>query len=71
MVPGEFVWTGGDVHLYSNHMEQVDLQLSRDPRPLPELTIKRKPNSIFEYTADDFQLIGYDPHPAIKAPVAI
>lgn len=70
MVVGEFVLSGGDVHLYSNHMEQVDLQLTREPRELPTLVIKRKPDSIFDYKFDDFQVVGYDPHPAIKAPVA-
>lgn len=68
---GDFVWTGGDCHIYSNHTEQVDLQLSREPRPLPKLIIKRKPDSIFDYTFDDFEIDGYDPHPAIKAPVAV
>jgi thymidylate synthase len=68
---GDFVWTGGDVHLYSNHMEQTALQLSREPRPLPQLVIKRKPDSIFDYKFEDFEIEGYDPHPGIKAPVAI
>ncbi|MFQ1617702.1 thymidylate synthase [Aeromonas veronii] len=68
---GDFVWTGGDVHLYSNHMEQTSLQLSREPRPLPTLVIKRKPDSIFDYKFEDFEIEGYDPHPGIKAPVAI
>lgn len=71
MVPHEFVWTGGDVHIYSNHMEQVNVQLQRQPKALPKLIIKRKPDSIFEYKFEDFELDGYDPHPAIKAPVAI
>ncbi len=68
---GDFVWTGGDCHLYSNHAEQVELQLSRQPRPAPTLHIKRRPASIFEYEFDDFEVQGYDPHPAIKAPVAV
>ncbi len=68
---GDFVWTGGDCHLYSNHAEQVDLQLSREPRPAPTLHIKRRPASIFDYEFDDFEVRGYEPHPAIKAPVAI
>ncbi len=68
---GEFVWTGCDAHLYLNHMEQVNLQLSRDPRTLPILSIKRKPSSIFEYVPDDFELIGYNPHGYIKAPIAV
>ena len=68
---GEFVWTGGDVHLYLNHLEQAKLQLSREPRSLPQLVIKRKPASIFDYRFDDFEIAGYDPHPAIKAPIAV
>ncbi|MFD0619018.1 thymidylate synthase [Paenibacillus sp. GCM10027629] len=68
---GEFVWSGGDVHIYSNHFEQVERQLSREPYPLPKLVIKRKPDSIFEYTYDDFEFEGYQHHPGIKAPVAI
>lgn len=68
---GDFVWTGGDTHLYNNHLEQANLQLSREPRPLPTLKIKRKPDSIFDYQFDDFEIEGYDPHPAIKAPVAV
>ncbi|MEG2112635.1 MAG: thymidylate synthase, partial [Hafnia sp.] len=68
---GDFVWTGGDTHLYSNHMEQTQLQLSREPRALPKLVIKRKPESIFDYRFEDFEIEGYDPHPGIKAPVAI
>jgi len=68
---GDFVWTGGDCHLYSNHMEQVELQLSRAERPLPKLVLKRKPDSLFDYRFDDFEIAGYDPHPAIKAPVAV
>ena len=68
---GEFIWTGGDTHLYSNHMEQVDLQLSREPRALPTLTINRKPDSIFDYKFEDFEISGYAPYPHIKAPVAI
>ncbi len=68
---GDFVWTGGDCHLYLNHLEQVDLQLSRAPRPLPRLAILRKPASIAEYRFEDFAILDYDPHPAIKAPVAV
>jgi thymidylate synthase len=71
MAAGEFIWTGGDVHIYSNHMEQVELQLSRAPKPLPKLVIKRKPESIFDYKFEDFEIVGYDPHPAIKAQVAV
>jgi thymidylate synthase len=68
---GDFVWTGGDCHLYSNHLEQVDLQLSRDFFPLPKLNILRKPESIFDYEFEDFEIAGYESHPAIKAPVAV
>ncbi|QWE30254.1 thymidylate synthase [Polynucleobacter sp. Adler-ghost] len=68
---GDFVWTGGDCHLYSNHLEQVDLQLSRDFFPLPKLNILRKPDSIFDYEFEDFEITGYESHPAIKAPVAV
>ena len=68
---GDFIWTGGDCHIYSNHTEQVALQLSREPRPYPTLTIKRRPDSIFDYQFEDFEVTGYDPHPAIKAPVAV
>ena len=68
---GDFVWTGGDCHLYSNHLEQVDLQLSRDFFPLPTLNILRKPDSIFDYEFEDFEIAGYESHPAIKAPVAV
>lgn len=69
--PGEFIWTGGDCHLYSNHLEQVKLQLSRTPYPLPTLKINRKPESIFDYQFEDFDIVGYQSHPHIKAAVAI
>jgi len=68
---GDFVWTGGDTHLYSNHLEQTHLQLSRTPRALPKLVIRRKPSTIFDYKFEDFEIIDYDPYPAIKAPVAV
>ena len=68
---GEFVWASGDTHIYKNHEEQVALQLSREPRPLPKLNILRKPDSIFGYKLEDFEIEGYDPHPFIKAPVAV
>jgi thymidylate synthase len=68
---GDFIWTGGDCHLYSNHLEQVDLQLSRNFFPLPKLNILRKPESIFDYEFEDFEILGYESHPHIKAPVAI
>ena len=68
---GDFIWTGGDCHLYSNHLEQVDLQLSREFFALPKLNILRKPDSIFDYEFEDFEIVGYESHPHIKAPVAI
>ena len=68
---GDFVWTGGDCHIYSNHAEQVATQLARDPLPLPALKIKRRPPTIFDYAFDDFEIVGYQSHPAIKAPVAV
>jgi thymidylate synthase len=68
---GDFIWTGGDCHIYSNHAEQVALQLSRVPLAYPTLNIKRRPASIFEYEFEDFEVIGYECHPAIKAPVAV
>lgn len=68
---GDFVWTGGDTHLYSNHFEQAHLQLSRTPRALPTMLIKRTAPSIFDYKYEDFELINYDPYPVIKAPVAV
>ena len=68
---GEFIWTGGDTHLYSNHLEQTRTQLARDPFPLPKLVIKRKPGSIFDYRFEDFEILDYQAHPHIKAPVAI
>ena len=68
---GDFVWTGGDCHIYSNHHEQVELQLSRAPYPYPVLNIKRKPASIFAYAYEDFEVLDYQCHGAIKAPVAV
>jgi thymidylate synthase len=68
---GDFIWTGGDCHIYSNHMEQVRLQLSREPHPLPQLIIKRRPDSIFDYKFEDFELVNYQSHPHIAAPVAV
>jgi len=68
---GDFVWTGGDCHLYLNHLEQVDTQLSREPYPLPKLVIKRRPASLYDYHFDDLEFVGYQHHPAIKAPVAV
>lgn len=71
LTPGTFVWTGGDTHLYLNHFEQARLQLSRTPRALPTMKIKRKVESIFDYEYEDFELEGYDPYPVIKAPIAV
>jgi thymidylate synthase len=68
---GDFVWTGGDTHLYSNHMEQVDLQLTRAPRALPTMKINPNVKDILDFKYEDFTLEGYDPHPGIKAPVAV
>jgi thymidylate synthase len=68
---GDFVWTGGDCHIYSNHHEQVELQLSRTPHPYPVLNIRRKPDSIFDYEYEDFEVLDYQCHGAIKAPVAV
>ncbi|MUG47519.1 thymidylate synthase [Paenibacillus woosongensis] len=68
---GEFIWSGGDVHIYSNHLEQVKTQLTREPYELPKLVIKRKPDSIFDYVYEDFEFVGYQHHPAIKATVAV
>jgi len=69
--PGELVWTGGDCHLYTNHMVQTELQLTREPLPLPRLIIKRKPESLFDYRFEDFELLDYYAHGSIKAPIAV
>ncbi len=68
---GDFVWTGGDVHLYLNHLDQANKQLKREPYTLPKLSIKRKPNSIFDYAYEDFELLDYQSHPHISAPISI
>ena len=68
---GDFVWTGGDCHLYLNHLEQADLQLEREPYPLPELVIRRRPPTLFDYVFEDFEFRNYQHHPAIRAPVAV
>jgi thymidylate synthase len=68
---GEFIWTGGDCHLYDNHIEQVATQLAREPFPLPRLAILRRPPTIFDYRFEDFAIVDYQCHPAIKAPVAV
>ncbi|MBD7995113.1 thymidylate synthase [Arthrobacter sp. Sa2CUA1] len=69
--PGEFVWTGGDVHIYDNHTDQVAEQLSRAPFPYPRLRLRRKPASIFDYELEDFEVLDYQHHPGIKAPIAV
>lgn len=69
--PGDFVWTGGDIHLYTNHLEQARLQLSREPFSLPKLILNRKPADLFSYAFEDFIIEGYQSHPAIKAPIAV
>lgn len=71
LTPGEMVWVGGDVHLYLNHIEQAKEQTSREPRPFPKMRLLCKPDSIDDYKIEDFELEGYDPHPAIKADVAV
>ncbi len=71
LVPGEFIWTGGDCHLYLNHLAQADLQLSRTPLPAPTLVIHRRPASIFDYRYEDFEFVNYQHHAAIRAPVAV
>jgi thymidylate synthase len=68
---GDFIWTGGDCHLYLNHLDQADLQLSRSPLPLPRLVIRRRPPTLFDYQFDDFDIQNYESHPAIKAPIAV
>ena len=69
--PGDFIWTGGDCHLYSNHLEQARLQLAREPLPLPRMVIRRRPESIFGYRYEDFEFIGYEAHAPIRAAVAV
>jgi len=71
LAPGEFIWTGGDCHLYLNHLEQADQQLTREPLPGPQLAIARRPATLFDYQAEDFQFVNYQHHAAIKAPVAV
>lgn len=71
MTPSELIWVGGDVHLYLDHMEMAETLLSREPRPFPTLTLTRKPASIDDYKIEDFEVVGYDPHPAIEALVAV
>ena len=71
LLPGDFVWTGGDVHLYTNHLEQANLQLTRQPYELPTLNIKTKPASVFDYKFEDFEIVNYQAHPSIKAPIAV
>ncbi len=69
--PGEFVWTGGDCHLYLDHRDQTALQLTRAPRPRPRLAIRRPASSLFDYRYEDFEITGYDPHPGIRASVSV
>jgi len=69
--PGDFIWTGGDCHIYDNHMDQVHEQLSREPFSRPALNIRRKPESLFSYRYEDFEIVNYHYHPSIKAPVAV
>ncbi len=71
LVVGDFVWTGGDCHIYLNHLQQVNLQLTREPYSLPQLVIKRKPKSIFDYKFEDFEIVNYQSHPHIAAPIAV
>ena len=71
LLPGEFIWTGGDCHLYLNHLPQVELQLSRTPYPLPRLQLQRRPATLFGYTFEDFSIQNYLHHEAIKAPIAV
>jgi thymidylate synthase len=71
LLPGEFIWTGGDVHLYTNHIDQAKLQLERKPFASPQLNIKRRPDSIFDYAYEDFEILNYQAHPSIKAPIAV
>jgi thymidylate synthase len=68
---GEFIWTGGDIHLYLNHIEQAKEQISREPRKSPTIKINKEVKNIFDFKYDDFTLENYDPHPAIKAPIAV
>jgi thymidylate synthase len=69
--PGEFVWSGGDCHLYVNHLEQADIQLAREPRPLPRLVLRRKPPTLFDYGFEDIEFADYAPHPPLRAAVAV
>ena len=71
LTPGELIWTGGDCHLYVNHLEQADEQLAREPYPLPTLRLQRRPPTLFDYAYEDFELVNYQHHAAIKAPVAV
>jgi thymidylate synthase len=71
LTPGELIWSGGDCHLYLNHLEQAELQLSRAPLPLPQLQLRRRPPTLFDYQYEDFEFLNYQSHPAIKAPIAV
>lgn len=71
MVPGEFIWTGGDIHIYANHLEQVDLQLSRDTLELPTMRLNPDVKDLFDFKFEDFTLVNYQSHPSISAPIAV
>ncbi|HLD66750.1 MAG TPA: thymidylate synthase, partial [Pseudomonas sp.] len=71
LAPGDFIWTGGDCHLYANHLEQADLQLAREPYPLPRMHLNPLVRDLFGFTFEDFELLDYQAHPHIKAPVAV
>ena len=71
LAPGEFIWTGGDCHIYSNHFRQVDEQLGRVPGALPRLNLRRRPPTIFDYQYDDFEILDYEAQPSIAAPIAV
>ncbi len=71
LAPGDFIWTGGDCHLYANHIEQARTQLSREPFPPPQLQIRRRPPTLFDYRFEDFEFVNYQHHPALSAPVAV
>jgi len=71
LTPGELIWSGGDCHLYLNHFEQAELQLGRSPLPLPQLRLRRRPPTLFDYQYEDFEFLNYQSHPPIRAPIAV